>query len=83
MPWSLSKPQALPVRLQVTLRSTAARDRQDRESSELIATVAHELRSPLTSVKGFTATLLAKWGRFSDDQKLLMLETVEAGAPPI
>jgi signal transduction histidine kinase len=45
-----------------------------------VSTVAHELRSPLTSVKGFTATLLAKWDRFSDEQKRLMLETVEADA---
>jgi signal transduction histidine kinase len=42
--------------------------------------VAHELRSPLTSVKGFTATLLAKWYRFTDDQKRVMLETVNADA---
>jgi signal transduction histidine kinase len=42
--------------------------------------VAHELRSPLTSVKGFTATLLSKWGRFTDDQKRVMLETVNADA---
>ena len=42
--------------------------------------MAHELRSPLTSVKGFTATLLAKWNRFTDDQKRVMLETVNADA---
>ena len=42
--------------------------------------MAHELRSPLTSVKGFTSTLLAKWSRFTDDQKRLMLETVNADA---
>ena len=45
-----------------------------------MSTVAHELRSPLTSVKGFTATLLAKWDRFNDDQKKLMLTTVNADA---
>jgi len=45
-----------------------------------VSTVAHELRSPLTSVKGFTATLLSKWGRFTDDQKRVMLETVNADA---
>ena len=45
-----------------------------------MSTVAHELRSPLTSVKGFTATLLNKWGRFTDDQKRVMLETVNADA---
>jgi signal transduction histidine kinase len=32
------------------------------------------------SVKGFTATLLAKWPRFTDDQKRVMLETVNADA---
>ena len=42
--------------------------------------MAHELRSPLTSVKGFTATLLNKWTRFTDDQKRVMLETVNADA---
>ncbi|MCX5608906.1 ATP-binding protein [Streptomyces sp. NBC_00047] len=66
--------------LVVTLRGTEARRRTERSHAELIATVAHELRSPLTSVKGFTATLLAKWERFTDDQKRLMLETVDADA---
>ncbi|MEU1705761.1 ATP-binding protein [Streptomyces sp. NPDC005706] len=70
-----------PVRgVVVSLRDTEARHRTERSHAELIATVAHELRSPLTSVKGFTATLLAKWERFTDDQKRLMLETVDADA---
>ncbi|WP_274556270.1 sensor histidine kinase [Streptomyces spiramyceticus] len=67
-------------RVVVTIRGTEARRRTERSHAELIATVAHELRSPLTSVKGFTATLLAKWERFTDDQKRLMLETVDADA---
>ncbi|MFE2432567.1 ATP-binding protein [Streptomyces sp. NPDC059373] len=67
-------------RLVVALRGTEARRRTERSHAELIATVAHELRSPLTSVKGFTRTLLAKWERFTDDQKKLMLETVDADA---
>ncbi|MBA0050731.1 PAS domain-containing protein [Streptomyces sp. AJS327] len=67
-------------RVVVTLRGTEARRRTERSHAELIATVAHELRSPLTSVKGFTATLLRKWERFTDDQKRLMLETVDADA---
>ncbi|MFD7709941.1 ATP-binding protein [Streptomyces sp. NPDC059786] len=67
-------------RVIVSLRDTEARRRTERSHAELIATVAHELRSPLTSVKGFTATLLAKWERFTDDQKKLMLETVDADA---
>jgi signal transduction histidine kinase len=50
------------------------------EHGALISTVAHELRSPLTSVKGFTATLLRRWERFTDDQKRFMLETIEHDA---
>ncbi len=68
------------VRLVVSLRDTRARAREETSRAELISTVAHELRSPLTSVKGFTATLLAKWDRFTDDQRRLMLETVDADA---
>ncbi|WSZ85699.1 ATP-binding protein [Streptomyces sp. NBC_00859] len=67
-------------RLVISIRGTEARRRTERSHAELIATVAHELRSPLTSVKGFTATLLAKWERFTDAQKRLMLETVDADA---
>ncbi|MFC8175163.1 MULTISPECIES: ATP-binding protein [unclassified Streptomyces] len=67
-------------RVVVSLRGTEARRRTERSHAELIATVAHELRSPLTSVKGFTATLLHKWERFTDEQKRLMLETVDADA---
>nr|WP_227025452.1 ATP-binding protein [Streptomyces tsukubensis] len=73
--------QTGPVRrVVISLRDTEARRRTERSHAELIATVSHELRSPLTSVKGFTATLLAKWERFTDDQKKLMLETVDADA---
>ena len=68
------------TRLVVALRDTHSRERLERSRANLVSTVAHELRSPLTSVKGFTATLLAKWERFNDDQKKLMLETVNADA---
>jgi PAS domain S-box-containing protein len=68
------------VRLIVCLRDTKTRERHERSRADLVSTVAHELRSPLTSVKGFTATLLAKWDRFNDEQKKLMLETVNADA---
>ena len=68
------------LRLVVALRDTRTRERLERSRANLVSTVAHELRSPLTSVKGFTATLLAKWERFTDEQKKLMLETVNADA---
>lgn len=62
------------------LRDAAARRRTEEAHGLLISTVAHELRSPLTSVKGFTATLLRRWDRFTDDQKRFMLETIEHDA---
>jgi len=63
-----------------TFRHAGRRERLDAARSDLVATVSHEIRSPLTSVKGFTRTLLAKWERFSDEQKRTMLETINADA---
>ena len=67
-------------RLVVSFRGAADRERAERDRADLVSTVAHELRSPLTSVKGFTATLLNKWDRFNDEQRQLMLQTVNADA---
>jgi signal transduction histidine kinase len=64
----------------LVLRSARGRERLDRERSDLVATVAHELRSPLTGVKGFVTTLLSKWDRLNDEQKKLMLTTVNTDA---
>ncbi|RYC13881.1 PAS domain-containing sensor histidine kinase [Nocardioides zhouii] len=68
------------VGIAVGLRSGRGRARLDRERSDLVATVAHELRSPLTGVKGFVQALLNRWDKLSDDQRKLMLETVNADA---
>ena len=62
----------------LVIRSGRGRARLDRERSDLVATVAHELRSPLTGVKGFVGTLLSKWERLNDEQKKLMLTTVHS-----
>jgi signal transduction histidine kinase len=64
----------------VALRDTRARDRIERTHADLISTVAHELRSPLTSVKGFSATMLSRWDRFGDEQKKQMLSWINADA---
>ncbi|MCW2737747.1 PAS domain-containing sensor histidine kinase [Nocardioides sp.] len=64
----------------VGLRSGRGRALLDRERSDLVATVAHELRSPLTGVKGFVQALLNRWDKLSDDQRKLMLTTVNADA---
>jgi signal transduction histidine kinase len=64
----------------LTLRTGRGRERLDRERSDLVATVAHELRSPLTGVKGFAQALLNRWDKLNDDQKKLMLTTVNSDA---
>ena len=64
--------------LVVVLRDARQRKRAERDRSDLVASIAHELRSPLTGVKGFVGTLLNKWDRLNDQQKLLMLRTVHA-----
>jgi signal transduction histidine kinase len=66
--------------LLLSLRRGERRRRLDAARSDLVSTVSHELRSPLTSVKGFTKTLLAKWDRFTDEQKMQMLATVNEDA---
>lgn len=61
----------------VTMRSTRARERAERDSAALISTVAHELRSPLTSVRGFSRTLRQRWSQLADEQKQWMLHAIE------
>ena len=72
------RPNGPTVRLVVAFRDARARRRTERDRSDLVSTVAHEIRSPLTTVKGFTATLLAKWDRLADPQKRAMLAAVNA-----
>lgn len=74
------RPRGPVVRLVVAFRDTRARRRADRDRSDMVSMVAHEIRSPLTTVKGFTSTLLAKWDRLAEEQKLAMLAAVNVDA---
>jgi signal transduction histidine kinase len=53
---------------------------EDVRFAELISGIAHELRSPLTSVKGFSSTLVKRWDRFSDEQRYQFVETIHNDA---
>ena len=62
------------------LRPAVARGNRTPTGIEVISTVSHELRSPLTSVKGYTSLLLNRWERLKDEQKMMMLQQVHHDA---
>ncbi|MFA5787887.1 MAG: histidine kinase dimerization/phospho-acceptor domain-containing protein, partial [Actinomycetota bacterium] len=62
------------------LRDATSRRLQETAKGELISTVSHEIRSPLTSIKGFTSTLLKRWDRFTPEQQRTMLQAVNSDA---
>ena len=46
----------------------------------IVSAVGHELRSPLTSIRGYTSLLLNRWDRIDDDDKKLMLGQINHDA---
>ncbi|CAN5426915.1 hypothetical protein BH10ACT1_BH10ACT1_16140 [soil metagenome] len=46
----------------------------------VVAAVGHELRSPLTSIRGYTSLLLNRWDKIGDDDKRLMLGQIHHDA---
>ncbi len=66
--------------LVLALRESGKRMHKATSGIEIVSTVSHELRSPLTSVKGYTSLLLSRWDRITDDQKREMLEQVNHDA---
>jgi PAS domain S-box-containing protein len=68
------------VGLVLVLREGGRRQHQAVAGIEIVSTVSHELRAPLTSVKGYTSLLLNRWDRLKDDHKKMMLEQVNHDA---
>jgi PAS domain S-box-containing protein len=66
------------TRVVAVARNITPRKRIDLAKSEVISAVSHELRSPLSSVKGFTSTLRRRWDRFDDATKKHLLATIES-----
>ncbi len=57
-----------------------ARPVSDKSGIAIVSTVSHELRSPLTSVKGYVSLMLNRWDRIDDAKKREMLEQVHHDA---
>ena len=64
----------------LTIRPPARAHLRQPSGMEIVSTVSHELRSPLTSVKGYTSLMLNRWERLVDEQKKMMLEQVNHDA---
>jgi RNA methyltransferase, TrmH family len=57
----------------------AARQRSGGASdvlAQIVAGAAHDIRSPLTALKGFGSTLASKWDRLDHEQRRTMLEGI-------
>ncbi|HUQ62613.1 MAG TPA: PAS domain-containing sensor histidine kinase [Acidimicrobiales bacterium] len=61
-------------------RDQARRHDLSIDGIEVVSTVSHELRAPLTSVRGYTSLLLNRWDRLGEEQKRTMLEQVHHDA---
>lgn len=60
----------------VNLRDIAEQKEQERMHRDFVSMAAHELRNPLTAIKGFTRTLMLKADMLSDERRLEYLSMV-------
>ncbi len=72
----IPSPGHAPPATAVLLRVPMDGQRLESGTAELLSIVAHELRSPLSSVRTFSDTLLRRWERFTEGQRKLMVETI-------
>ena len=61
-------------------RDLSSEHRLEEEKSDLVATISHELRTPMTAVYGAATTLLHREGALSQQQRRQLLEVIESEA---
>lgn len=58
----------------------SARRREGDLVANIVGGAAHDIRSPLTALKAFSATLLSRWERLTDEQRLMMVRGIAQDA---
>jgi len=65
------------VRLHQELDTVRSLDEANRLKAEVISTLAHEMRTPLTSIKGYSTALLMEGANFSPDTQREFLRIID------
>jgi signal transduction histidine kinase len=65
------------MRLREELEATLALSEANRLKAELISTLAHEMRTPLTSIKGYSTALLMEESAFSPETQREFLQIID------
>jgi signal transduction histidine kinase len=65
------------ARLNETLKMSQALDEANRLKSELISTLAHEMRTPLTSIKGYATAMLMEETSFDHETQREFLQIID------
>lgn len=64
----------------LTVRDVTMQRRLDRMKSDFIATAAHELRTPITPIKGYAQLLATRWEKMTPEKRNTVLGTIEERA---
>lgn len=64
----------------ITIRDMTRERRAERLKSDFIATISHELRTPITPIRGYADLLKRRWDRMSEEKRQKILETIEERA---
>ncbi len=64
----------------ITIRDMTRERRAERLKSDFIATISHELRTPITPIRGYADLLKRRWDRMSVEKRESVLDTIEERA---
>lgn len=64
----------------ITIRDMTRERRAERLKSDFIATISHELRTPITPIRGYADLLRRRWDRMTEEKRTSVLDTIEERA---